>query len=141
MKSNSYNQPSKFATMDKEYLKQCAETAWQQLFWSVPLPVVMSWGVSKKCYTLFKEMPTLMLKVSALIHKGWVYISLNEGKDVYEVRLMNNKRECIKTIDEVYCDQLGSIIDGLIERPTTMTEEEYSEKAMADSNRKIFGGK
>ena len=138
--------------MDNEYLKQCAETAWQQLFWSVTLPVVMSWGVSKKCYvvmswgvskkcyTLFQEMPTLMLKVSALIHKGWVYISLNEGKDVYEVRLMNNKRECIKTIDEVYCDQLGSIIDGLIERPTTMTEEEYSEKAMADSSRKIFGG-
>ena len=85
--------------MDNEYLKQCAETAWQQLFWSVTLPVVMSWGVSKKCYTLFKEMPTLMLKVSALIHNGWVYISLNEGKDVYEVRLMNNKRECIKTID------------------------------------------
>ena len=98
-------------------------------------------GSEQEMLHLFKEMPTLMLKVSALIHKGWVYISLNEGKDVYEVRLMNNKRECIKTIDEVYCDQLGSIIDGLIERPTTMTEEEYSEKAMADSNRKIFGGK
>ena len=126
--------------MNEEYVKQIATTAWQQLFWSVTMPVVMSWGVSKKCCTLYQNMPTLMLKVSALVHKGWVYISLNEGKDVYEVRLMNNKRECIKTIDEVYCDQLGSIIDGLIERPATMTEEEYSEKAMADSSRKIFGG-
>ena len=125
--------------MNKEYVKQIATTAWQQLFWSVTLQVVMSWGVSKKCYTLFQEMPTLMLKVSALVHKGWVYISLNEGMDVYEVRLMNNKHECIKTIDEVYCDQLGSIIDELIEKPATMTEKEYSEKAMADSKNKIFG--
>lgn len=125
--------------MDNEYVKQCAETAWQQLFWSVTAPVVMSWGVSKKYYALYQGMPTLMLKVSALVHKGWVYISLNEGMDVYEVRLMNNKRECVMTIDEVYSDQLGSIIDGLIEKPASMTEEEYSEKAMADSNRKLFG--
>ena len=125
--------------MNEEYVKQIATTAWQQLFWSVTMPVVMSWGVSKKCCTLYQNMPTLMLKVSALVHKGWVYISLNEGKDVYEVRLMNNKRECIKTIDDVYCDQLGSIIDGLIERPTTMTEEEYTEKAMTDSMTKISG--
>ena len=125
--------------MDKVYLKQCAETAWKQLFWSVSPSVVMSWGVSKRFYTLFQGMPTLMLRVSALIHNGWVYISLNEGKDVYEVRLMNTKHECVKTIDEVYCDQLGSIIDGLIEKPASMTEEEYSEKALADSNAKLFG--
>ena len=97
--------------MDIEYVKQVATTAWRQLFWSVTMPVVLSWGVSKKCCTTYNEMPTLMLKVSALVHKGWVYISLNEGKDVYEVRLMNTKNECIKTIDEVYCDQLGETID------------------------------
>lgn len=125
--------------MDIEYVKQVATTAWQQLFWSVTMPVVLSWGVSKKCCTTYNEMPTLMLKVSALVHKGWVYISLNEGKDVYEVRLMNTKKECIKTIDEVYCDQLGETIDQLIEKPSSMTEEEYSQKAMADSNAKMFG--
>lgn len=125
--------------MDIEYVKQVATTAWQQLFWSVTMPVVLSWGVSKKCCTTYNEMPTLMLKVSALVHKGWVYISLNEGKDVYEVRLMNTKNECIKTIDEVYCDQLGETIDQLIEKPSSMTEEEYSQKAMADSNAKMFG--
>lgn len=125
--------------MDIEHVKQVATTAWQQLFWSVTMPVVLSWGVSKKCCTTYNEMPTLMLKVSALVHKGWVYISLNEGKDVYEVRLMNTKNECIKTIDEVYCDQLGETIDQLIEKPSSMTEEEYSQKAMADSNAKMFG--
>lgn len=125
--------------MDIEYVKQVATTAWRQLFWSVTMPVVLSWGVSKKCCTTYNEMPTLMLKVSALVHKGWVYISLNEDKDVYEVRLMNTKNECIKTIDEVYCDQLGETIDQLIEKPSSMTEEEYSQKAMADSNAKMFG--
>lgn len=125
--------------MDIEYVKQVATTAWRQLFWSVTMPVVLSWGVSKKCCTTYNEMPTLMLKVSALVHKGWVYISLNEDKDVYEVRLMNTKNECIKTVDEVYCDQLGETIDQLIEKPSSMTEEEYSQKAMADSNAKMFG--
>lgn len=125
--------------MNEEYVKQIATTAWQQLFWSVTMPVVMSWGVSKKYCSLYQNMPTLMLKVSALVHKGWVYISLNEGKDVYEVRLIDSQGQCTKTVEEVYCDQLGNVIDELIERPASMTEEEYSKKAMADSNAKIFG--
>ena len=120
--------------MEKEYLIQCAKTAWDQLFWSVNPSVVMSWGVSKKYYALYQNMPTLMLKVSALVHKGWVYISLNEGKDVYEVRLMKTQNECIKTLDEVYCDELGKTIDELIEKPASMTEGEYFEKAMTDSD-------
>ncbi len=124
--------------MEKEYLRQYAETAWEQLFWSARPEVVMSWGVSKKYCTLYKSMPTLILKVSALVHKGYVYISLNEGKDAYEVRLMTNRHECVKTLDEIYCDQLGSIIDGLIEKPAAMTEEEYFTKAMADSEQKLI---
>lgn len=125
--------------MNEDYVKQVASTAWQQLFWSVKPAVVMSWGVSKKFCSTYSGMPTLMLRVSALVHDGWVYVSLNEGKDVYEVRLMDTKHECVKTIEEVYCDQLGSIIDELIEKPASMTEEEYYEKAMADSNAKMFG--
>ena len=126
-------------TMNEEYVKEIANTAWQQLFWSVQMPVVMSWGVSKKCYTTYQGMPTLMLRVSALIHKGWVYVSLNEGTDTYEVRLMDTKHKCKKTVEDVYCDNLGCIIDELIEKPSTMTDEEYHEKAMADSNKKMFG--
>jgi hypothetical protein len=123
--------------MDEEYVKQIATTAWQQLFWSVNMWTVMSWGVSKKCFTNYQGMPTLMLRVTGLIHKGWVYISLNEGKDVYEVRLMTTKRKCKKTIDEVYCDQLGRVIDELIEKPSNMSDEEYKIKADADSNAKM----
>ena len=79
-----------------------------------------------------------MLKVSGLVHKGWVYISLNEGKDLYEVRLMKTKQKCVRTLEEVYCDQLGSTIDELIEKPVSMAEDEYHTKAMADSRAKLF---
>ena len=123
--------------MTNEFLKQCSKTAWEQLFMSVNPFVVMSWGVEKKYCTVFQEMPTLVLKVSALIFKGWVFISLNEGKDLYEVRLMKNRNECIKTLDEVYCDELGKTIDELIEKPASMAEDEYLQKAMADSDKKM----
>lgn len=125
--------------MDEEYVKEIANTAWQQLFWSVQMPVVMSWGVSKKCCTTFQGMPTLMLRVNALVHNGWVYVSLYEATDTYEVRLMNTQHERQKTVEDVYCDNLGSIIDELIEKPSYLTEEEYQEKAIADSNKKMFG--
>lgn len=87
---------------------------WEQLYWSVDPDVVESWGVSKRVCTIYNNMPTLMLKVIGLVHKGWVFISLNEGMDLYEVRLVNKKHKCIKTVEEVYCDQLGEIIDGLV---------------------------
>ena len=125
--------------MNEEYVKEIANTAWQQLFWSVQIPVVMSWGISKKYCTTYKGMPTLMLRVSALIHKGWVYISLNEATDTYEVRLMDTQHKCKKTTEDIYCDNLGSIIDGLIEKPLSMTDEEYQERAIADSRKKMIG--
>lgn len=124
--------------MDKEYLLQTAKTIWQQLFWSVTLQTVWSWGVSKKYYTLYNNMPTLMLKVSGLVHKGWVYISLNEGKDLYEVRLMKTKQKCVRTLEDVFCDQLGRTIDELIEKPASMPENKYRSKALAESQAKLF---
>lgn len=82
-------------------------------------------------------MPTMMLRVSGLVHKGWVYVSLNEGKDLYEVRLLNVRRQLKKTVEDVYGEDLGAIIDGLVECPTSMTAKEYEKKAMKDSERKL----
>lgn len=121
----------------KEFCKATAKTIMEQLFWSIDKWTYFSWGVSTLQYGFYQEMPTLMLKVSGMIHKGWVYISLNEGKDVYEVRLVNNKRIVKKTLDEVFCDQLGHIIDTLIEKPESMNDETYHQKAMQDSERKF----
>ena len=70
-------------------------------------------------------MPTLGINVSGLQHKGWVYISLNEGMDLYEINLLTSNYRVLKTIEEVYCDQLAQIVDELVERPAGMTDFEY----------------
>lgn len=122
-------------------LEECrliAQEAHRQLFCSVSKDVYFSWGVSRVSYGYYNGMPTLILQVSGLLHKGWVCVSLNEGKDVYEVRLLNNERNrIVKEVLEVYFDTLGSTIDSLIERPAGMSDEEYHKQAMADSKAKM----
>lgn len=116
---------------------EVAKTINEQLFWSIDKVVYWCWGVSKKVFTFYNDMPSLMMKVSGAIHKGWVVVSLNEGSDTYEVRLLNDKKEEKAKYDDIYCDQLGSFIDGLIERSPSMTDEEYGKVAMADSEKKM----
>ena len=55
-------------------------------------------------------------------HKVWVYISLNEGLDLYEITLLTSNYRVLKTIEEVYCDQLAQIVDELVERSPGMPE-------------------
>lgn len=115
-----------------------AKTIMEQLFWSSDKMTYFSWGVSRKVALVYNDMPTLALRVSGVLHKGWVYISLNEGMDVYEVRLLNvSKNEVKKTIEEVYCDNLGSVIDGIVERAPGLTDDQYIKKALADSAKKM----
>ena len=72
---------------------EIAKTINEQLFWSIDKWTYFSWGVSKKVFTFYNDMPSLMMRVSGAIHKGWVVISLNEGSDTYEVRLLNVRKE------------------------------------------------
>lgn len=120
----------------KEVIEKVNEI-YKQLFLSIDRMVYWSWGVSKKVALIYKDMPTLAMKVSGALHKGWVYICLNEGADVYEVFLLNNRMREIKHLDEVYCDELGVTIDGLIERAPEISDKEYKEFAFADSEMKL----
>ena len=85
----------------------------QQISWSAPMKIQWCWGISKRTGFLYKNMPTLGLRVDGFLHKGWVYISLNEGSDTYEVRLMKGNDEK-KLITDVYCDNLDAMADGLM---------------------------
>ena len=96
----------------------------QQISWSAPMKIQWCWGISKRTGFLYKNMPTLGLRVDGFLHKGWVYISLNEGSDTYEVRLMKGNDEK-KLITDVYCDNLGSVLDGLIEKAPGTSDEAY----------------
>ena len=115
-----------------------AKTIEQQILWSINKWEYMSWGIRKKVATEYEGMATLALRVSGAVHKGWVFISLNEGADCYEVRLLNVARTKVKrTLEEVYCDNLGEVLDSLIERKTEWTDEQYKNKAARDSARKM----
>lgn len=122
---------------DRERCYQVAKTINEQLFWSIDKWTYFSWGVSAKMITFWEEMPSLMMKVSGAVHKGWVVISLNEGADAYEVRLLNNKKEEKAKYEDIYCDQLGSFIDSLVERPSGISDQEYAKIAMADTEKKM----
>ena len=100
-------------------------TIQRQLMWNLDIATFFSWGVNKMKILLFKNMPRLGINVSGLQHKGWVYISLNEGMDLYEINLLTSNYRVLKTIEEVYCDQLAQIVDELVERPAGMTDFEY----------------
>ena len=101
-------------------------TIQRQLMWNVDIATFFSWGVNKMKILLFRDMPTLGINVSGLQHKGWVYISLNEGLDLYEITLLTSNYRVLKTIEEVYCDQLAQIVDELVERSPGMTDADYA---------------
>ena len=122
---------------ETERCYQVAKTINEQLFWSIDKWTYFSWEVSKKLFTFWNDMPSLMLRVSGAIHKGWVVVSLNEGYDTYEVRLLNVRQEEKAVYTDIYADQVGSFIDGKIERPVGMSDEKYHEIAMKDSQMKM----
>lgn len=113
-----------------------AKTIWGQIRSTLSPFEIMSWGVSKRYFDEYEGMPALRLRVSGLLHKGWVYICLNYGTDAYEVYFVNMRGVVKKHLEEVYCDNLGWVLDRHIERGD-FTEAEYAKKAVADSNRKM----
>lgn len=109
----------------KERCLRVVNLMYRQIFASVSKFEYLSWGVSDRAGLYYLNMPTLSLTVNGALHKGKVYVSLNEGADLYEIRLLNKEREVVNCITDIYCDQLGRAIDGLVERPQGCTDEEY----------------
>lgn len=121
-----------------DYINEVAKTINAQMVATVENRwVFFSWGVSRKVATVYNNMPALALRVSGLVHKGWVYICLNEGRDVYEVFCVSLKGKVKAHNDEVYCDNLGFVLDSMIERPCGLTDEAYKGKALRDSAKKM----
>ena len=79
-------------------------------------------------------MPCLVLDVSGLVHKGRVIVAYNEGADTYEVCLKDKNGNRIgEWHDDVYCDEVGSLVDSLVERPLDMSQEDYETLSSIDS--------
>lgn len=123
------------ADFTKDEVLEIVNTIREQIRMTTPTNVFWSWGVSKLFATMYNNMPTLALRVSGLLHKGWVYVSYDCGTDTYTVTLLSVQKKVKKTITEVYFDELGEIIDTNIERGT-MSDKQYHKRAMADSAKK-----
>lgn len=124
--------------MEQEFLMKIANEINRQIRCGVTADVIMSWGVSKRIATVYQDRATLALRVSGVLHKGWVYVSLDESRDCYVVTLLSaDKSKVIKVRDEVYCEELGSVIDNFVERKEEWTDDMYKELAFADSEMKL----
>lgn len=120
----------------RDYTKAAASEAYRQILQSVALEhgesawsVISSWGVSKKAFLRWRDMPALALRVQGFAHTGWIIISLNEGMDVYEAELADDDffaKEGSRR-EEVYCEELGAVIDEMVETGG-LSKEEYDKK-------------
>lgn len=122
--------------IDKKHILGVAEEIRRQLVGLTAPNVLMSWGISRLAATVIDNMPALRLKVNGRLHKGEVFIALNEGVDYYEIYLADNngKRKIACDIDFT---QLGDVIDTAIESGTDM--EEYN-KFCEENFRKVICG-
>lgn len=116
----------------KAYCRSVAETIRIQLRWSVTLPVILSWGVSKYTACWYDGMASLKMKVNGMVHKGFVIVCYDEGADEYILHLLDMDLKVVKTINNVYADEVGARIDEEIEHPKTMTDAEYKAGIMKE---------
>lgn len=105
-----------FKNHTKEEVATIAAECFSQIKALTNWAVLGSWGISKVQYTEYEGMASLMLSVNGFLHKGYVLVSLDEGTDTYTVFCMDEKMCVVKKEEQVYFDQLGDVIDRLVER-------------------------
>lgn len=85
---------------------------------------VFSWGFHNATPT----QNGIRFYTDGFLHKGLVEVSLNYGKDLFEVRLFNIDGSLQSLTEDIYCDKLVEVIDRLVERCQDYEErvsEEY----------------
>lgn len=96
--------------------------------WSIlktQITIFMSWGVNPESMKVIEG--GLEFHCQGFKHTGTVQIVLDEGKDLFEVHLISENGEKIKTIEDVFLDNLVSVIDENVEK-TEDYEKRISEE-------------
>ena len=81
--------------------------------------IVLSWGF----HNPVAINNGLKFRVQGYLHRGWVEVVYNEGRDLFEVKTINKDGSTKQEVEDVYFDCLVNVIDELVERC-----ENYSEK-------------
>ena len=76
------------------------------------LQIMWSWGCCK--FMTLNE--GLMWHVQGYLLNGWVKVLYNYGTDAFDVYFLNNKKELVKKVEEVYLDNLVDVIDWNVEK-------------------------
>ena len=90
--------------------------------------IPMSWGIDLE--GLESDDTSLEFHVQGFVHKGNVRITYIEGADVFQVTLYGEDGEIKETINDVYNDNLVSVIDEKVEKQSQTTTDEYTAKVM-----------
>ena len=98
--------------MDEEYSKEIAGYI-LSIFRSNPF-VVMSWGINPASITIVEV--GVRFHVQGFLHTGYVQVVLNEGEDLFEVTLISEDGETLKTIEHIFVDNLICVIDEAVEK-------------------------
>ena len=85
---------------------------WQIL--KTQMTVIMSWGIDPGQAKVIDC--GMEIHVQGFIHTGFVQITLNEGTDLFEIKLLSEERELVKFIEDVYLDCLVKTLDENIEK-------------------------
>ena len=78
------------------------------------MSVIMSWGLDPSKARVIDN--GMEVHVLGFLHTGFVQITLNEGTDLFEIKLLSEERELVKFIDGVYLDCLVNTLDENIEK-------------------------
>jgi hypothetical protein len=98
--------------MDEEYSKEIAGYI-LSIFRTNPF-VVMSWGINPASITIVDV--GVRFHVQGFLHTGYVQVVLNEGEDLFEVTLISEDGETLKTIEHIFVDNLICVIDSVVEK-------------------------
>lgn len=85
------------------------------------LMVVFSWGFHHP--TALPNDEGLAFKVDGFKHRGWVFVKYNDGKDLFDVELRDNSLNIVRSIEDVYFDQLVNVIDNAVEHTENYEEQ------------------
>lgn len=97
---------------NNDYNLELAKYIWSIL--KTQITIFMSWGVEPKSMKVIEG--GLEFHCQGFKHTGKVQIVLDEGKDLFEVHLISENGEKVKTIEDVFLDRLISVVDENIEK-------------------------
>lgn len=97
---------------NNDYNLELAKYIWSIL--KTQITIFMSWGVNPESMKVIEG--GLEFGCNGFKHTGKVQIVLDEGKDLFEIHLISENGEKVKTIEDVFLDKLISVVDENIEK-------------------------